>query len=82
MQALESKKGLFLRGGRERRRSVISPSGVAATSNQAASRREIAASAQSNLNRLAYRNLCHKEKGRLALGSGVVAMGPLILLPV
>jgi cytochrome c biogenesis protein CcdA len=42
----------------------------------------IAASARPTLNRLAHWNLHHKEWVRLALGSGVVAMGLLILATV
>jgi len=42
----------------------------------------IAASARPTLNRLAHWNLHHKEGVRLALGSGVVAMGLLILATV
>ena len=42
----------------------------------------IAASARPTLNRLAHWNLHHKEWVRLALGSGVVGMGMLILATV
>ncbi|MFH1186506.1 MAG: cytochrome c biogenesis protein CcdA [Chloroflexota bacterium] len=42
----------------------------------------VAASARPTLNRLAHWNLHHKEWVRLALGSGVVAMGLLILATV
>jgi cytochrome c-type biogenesis protein len=42
----------------------------------------IAASARPTLNRLAHWNLHHKEWVRLALGSGVVVMGLLILATV
>ena len=42
----------------------------------------IAASSRPTLNRLAHWNLHHKESVRLALGSGVVAMGLLILATV
>jgi cytochrome c-type biogenesis protein len=42
----------------------------------------ILASAKPTLNRLAHWNLHHKEWVRLALGSGVVAMGMIILATV
>ncbi len=42
----------------------------------------IAASARPTLNKLAHWNLHHKEWVRLALGSGVVLMGLLILATV
>jgi len=42
----------------------------------------VAASARPTLNRLAHWNLHHKEWVRLALGSGVVAMGLVILATV
>ncbi len=42
----------------------------------------IAASARPTLNRIAHWNLHHKEGVRLALGSGVVLMGLLILATV
>ena len=42
----------------------------------------IAASARPTLNKLAHWNLHHKEWVRMALGSGVVVMGILILATV
>ena len=42
----------------------------------------VTASSRPTLNRLAHWNLHHKESVRLALGSGVVAMGLLILATV
>jgi cytochrome c-type biogenesis protein len=42
----------------------------------------VAAASRPTLNRIAHWNLHHKEAVRLALGSGVVVMGLLILLTV